>query len=55
MDREEVAAVLHTVPLDIRAQALALLFIPQHGPSLMKLVRNLHKTMSFEGYLRVFI
>ena len=47
--------MLQTILLDIREEALALLFTQRHGPSLMELVKSLHKILSFEGCLRLFI
>ena len=46
--------LLHVSP-DIKDEALALLFHPQHGFGVMQHVRYLYGTASFEGSLRHYI
>ena len=55
MEFEDVVDVLQNVSMDIRKEAMALLFSQQHGPSLVELVKSLYNTASFENCLRHFI
>ena len=55
MHLDNVENVLQSVSLDIKEEAMRLLFTQQYGPSLEELVRCLHKTPSFETVLRILI